>query len=374
MTSISLRDYTQEINQMIENGQAEGAIDHSLHVLKYFPRHVDTYRLLGTAYLEDHRYSEASDVFLRVISVIPDDLVAHIGMSVIREHENRLDDAIWHMQRVFEFQPANRLLRDELRRLYGAREGLEPPRVYLTRGALARMYYKGDLLPQAIAELQAALSEEPNRLDLLILLARSCSQAGQYKQAAQTCLSLLNKLPNCLDANRILLESSWKGAYEQDITANIQRVQEIDPYFVFVTPQFPASDQVSDIAVNLEWLDRSPAPPRSEFTDDTGQSVDIPSVQQADLEMAGTLPGWISDLEEVNSEEWTPDSKPDEVPTKSDTVQEGTDAAPQEIHFPEETPPSDEDTKPTQVAPLNETMPGSPGIDNENQPSLDSSE
>jgi hypothetical protein len=278
------------------------------------------------------------------------------------------------MQRAFEFQPANRLLRDELRRLYGAREGLEPPRVYLTRGALARMYYKGDLLPQAIAELQAALSEEPNRLDLLILLARSCSQAGQYKQAAQTCLSLLNKLPNCLDANRILLESSWKGAYEGDITANIQRVQEIDPYFVFVTPQFPASDQVSDIAVNLEWLDRPPAPPRSEFTDDTGQSVDIPSVQHADLEMAGTLPGWISDLEEVNSEGWTPDSKPDEVPTKPDTVQERTDAAPQEIHFPEETPPGDEDTKPTQVAPLNETMPGSPGIDNENQPSLDSSE
>jgi hypothetical protein len=59
MTSISLRNYTQEINQMIENGQTEGAIDHSLHVLKYFPRHVDTYRLLGTAYLEDHRYSEA---------------------------------------------------------------------------------------------------------------------------------------------------------------------------------------------------------------------------------------------------------------------------------------------------------------------------
>ena len=48
MTKISLRSYNRDIETLIEQGKIDLAIAHSLHILKYFPKHVDTYRLLVT--------------------------------------------------------------------------------------------------------------------------------------------------------------------------------------------------------------------------------------------------------------------------------------------------------------------------------------
>src|SRR4030066_42337 len=170
MAKIPLRTYNREIEHLIEQNQLEQAIAHARHILKFFPKHVNTYRLLGKAYLESQRYGDAADVFQRVLSALPDDFVSQVGMSIIREDEANLDHAIWHMERAFEVQPANSAIQGELRRLYGRRDGIEPPKVRLTRSALARMYAKGGLYDQAIAELRAALSEDPNRPDLPLLL------------------------------------------------------------------------------------------------------------------------------------------------------------------------------------------------------------
>ena len=95
---------------------------------------------------------------------VPDDFVAHVGMSIIRDDEGKLDDAIWHMERAFEDQPSNLAIQSELRRLYGRRDGIEPPKIRLSRDALANMYAQGELFNQAIAEIRAVLAEDPNRL------------------------------------------------------------------------------------------------------------------------------------------------------------------------------------------------------------------
>ena len=163
MAKIGLRAYNREIEQLIERGQIEEAIAHSKYILRFFPKHIETYRLLGKAYIESQRYSEAADILQRILSVLPDDFVSQIGMSIIREDEGNLDAAIFHMERAHEIQPSNVAVQDELRRLYGRRDGIEPPRLRLTRGALVRLYAKGDLYRQAIAEIRAALAEDPNR-------------------------------------------------------------------------------------------------------------------------------------------------------------------------------------------------------------------
>jgi predicted Zn-dependent protease len=107
-------------------------------------------------------------------------------------------------KRAFEVQPYNAAIQDELRRLYGKRDGLEPPKVRLTRGALARMYARGNLCQQAIGELRAALSDDPQRPDLQVLLARMYHLDGQKVEAVETSTALLKKFPNCLEANRLL--------------------------------------------------------------------------------------------------------------------------------------------------------------------------
>ena len=119
MAKVSLRNYNREIEAMTDRGQLDEAIAHCQHILKTFPKHLETYRLLGKAFLEYKRYKDAVDIFSRVLVVAPNDFVANVGMSIIRDEENNLDDAIWHMERAFEVQSANPAIQGELQRLYG---------------------------------------------------------------------------------------------------------------------------------------------------------------------------------------------------------------------------------------------------------------
>ena len=107
MSKIPLRQYIQEIEAAINNKQIEEAIAQCRHILEIFPKHVDTYRLLGKAYLDSQRSTNAADIFQRVLSSLPDDFISHIGLSIIREEEGELDGSIWHMERAFESQPYN---------------------------------------------------------------------------------------------------------------------------------------------------------------------------------------------------------------------------------------------------------------------------
>src|SRR5574339_774937 len=127
MAKVSLRADNQEIETMLDRGHLDEVIAHCRHILKTFPRHLETYRLLGKAYLEYKRYPEAADIFSRVLVAVPSDFVANVGMSIIRDEENRLDEAIWHMERAFETQTSNVAIENELKRLHGRREGVQPP-------------------------------------------------------------------------------------------------------------------------------------------------------------------------------------------------------------------------------------------------------
>ena len=63
MAKVSLRAYNQEIETMIDRSHLDEAIAHSKHILKTFPKHLDTYRLLGKAYLEYKKFPDAADIF-----------------------------------------------------------------------------------------------------------------------------------------------------------------------------------------------------------------------------------------------------------------------------------------------------------------------
>ena len=93
MSKIALRIYNTEINDMIDQEQVDVAIAHCLHVLNTYPKYVETYRLLGKAYLEAKQFENAADVFQRVLSSHPDDFVANVGMSVVGESNEDYDSA-----------------------------------------------------------------------------------------------------------------------------------------------------------------------------------------------------------------------------------------------------------------------------------------
>lgn len=230
MTEIALRTYTQEVKELIDHAHFDEAIAHCQHILETFPRHIETYRLLGKAFLEQGRHGDAADVFQRVLSAIPEDWLSHVAMAIVREDESNLDMAIWHMERAYEVNPSNPTVQQEVRRLRGRRDGVEPPKLRLTRSALARMYIKGGLYGQAIAEIRSALTEDPDRPDLQILLASALYDSGAVQEAADICNTLLQKLPYCMEANRILglvLQASNKN---DDAEKLFQRIASLDPY------------------------------------------------------------------------------------------------------------------------------------------------
>src|SRR5215207_6133219 len=254
MAKVSLRAYNHEIEAMIDRNHLDEAIAHCKHILKTFPKHLDTYRLLGKAYLEYKRYPDAVDIFSRVLVAVPNDFVANVGMSIIRDEENKLDEAIWHMERAFETQPSNAAIQSELQRLYGRRDGVQLPRIRMTRGALAHMYVQGELYPQAISEIKGVLKEDPSRNDMQVLLARAYYRSGLKNDAAEVASALLRTDPYNLDANRVLVEILGSD-HPESVQAYRQRIVELDPYAAQVSGSIFLADEVPDVAVSLGRLD-----------------------------------------------------------------------------------------------------------------------
>ncbi len=255
MAKVSLRIYNREIESLIDQGRLDEAVAHCQHILKTFPKHLETYRLLGKAFLEAKRYDEAVDIFNRVLMAVPDDFVAHVGMSIIRDEQNKLDDAIWHMERAFEAQPSNAAIQSELQRLYGRRDGMEPPKIRMTRGALAHMYVQGELYPQAISEIRAVLASDAQRADMQVLLARAFFRGGQKADASDMCAQLLKRYPYCFDANRIMVELLPASDKAENTQVYRLRVNELDPYSTFAKESVFNSAEVPDASVNLDRLD-----------------------------------------------------------------------------------------------------------------------
>ena len=56
-------------------------------------------------------------------------------------------------------------LQNEVKRLIQKKDGVEPQKVHLTRGAFIKMYMRGDLFDQAIAEAMIGVRENPQRMD-----------------------------------------------------------------------------------------------------------------------------------------------------------------------------------------------------------------
>ena len=255
MTVISLRAYNKEIDSLIGQTRLDEAISHCRHILSKFPKHIDTYRLLGKAYLENNQNSNAADIFQRVLSAVPDDFISHAGMSVIREEEGNLAAAVLHMEKAFENEPYNSEIQVELKRLYGKRDGMEPSKVRLTQGALARMYLRGELIKQGISELRTAINENPDRYDLKTLLTETYLAGNQLANAIDVASDILKKYPFNLMANRIMARSLKTHDHPQEMAICTKRLYALSPYEAYISEHAPSVELVPDRAITINQLE-----------------------------------------------------------------------------------------------------------------------
>lgn len=320
MVMIALRAYHRQIEEWIDQGLYDQAIAHCRHILNVYPKSIDTYRLLGKAFLENQRYGDATDIFQRVLSSVPDDFISHVGMSIIREDEGNLTEAIWHMERAFEIQPSNNAIQGELRRLYGRRDGIEPPKVNLNRGALARMYIKGNLHSQAIAELRMALTEDPQRPDLQVLLAKAYLETNQYSEAAEIANQILDKLPFCFEALRVLREVSLSTQKATDAQQYQKTLSELDPYTEHLSELTSSPDAVPDTAVMVEKLDQTGTissdqiPSQPEWATSLGITMNLEDEKSAMPDWMDEIPSPESSDSGLPSQESSEETQPSALP------------------------------------------------------------
>ncbi|MBN8594991.1 MAG: tetratricopeptide repeat protein [Anaerolineae bacterium] len=291
MAEINLRDYLARLESLVSSGEYTQVVHHCRHILQYFPRHADTYRLLGRALLDNNKWQEAAEVFNRLQSVTPSDYTAHVALAEISNQLKRPDEAIWHLERAFEQQSNNQTLMDNLRDLYRRHRRQEFNRVQLTAGAAARQYIRNGLFEQAIRVLQEALQQTPERVDLRLLLAQTYREAGYYVEAGETSLDVLQTLPDCLDANLILAELWLSLQRPSDAQRYLERVQAVDPYAAL---QMVESDNVSADAFRLPELDFRRSVEREVLsgTPDWLESVDSKDEQPSAA--SNDLQGWSS--------------------------------------------------------------------------------
>jgi tetratricopeptide (TPR) repeat protein len=308
MEEISLQAYCGQIEDMIDQGRYAEAVAHGKHILEQYPKYVTGYRLLGKVMFEARQNDQAADMFLRVLSADPEDMLSWVAMSEVYDRRTELDAAVWYMERAFELATDNDLVEEQLRQLYGRRDGFEPERVELTRGALARLYLKGDLLPRAISELRAMAAESPDRTDLEIALAEALWRNDQRLEASDVCQKVLDRLPYCLKANLILGEI-WTNSGREEGMIYLRRAEALDPENWMARDLFGVASPLPARDVQVAPLEYKPSVSREARPDwmsgveagatgaplgeGEGTLFDIAAALEAQIE----IPSWLEEID-----------------------------------------------------------------------------
>ncbi len=237
MADISLKDYLDKVYTLFKARKYDEVVQHGRHILTVYPRNGAAILLLGQALVQTSDLDQAESVLRRALAIYPNDPVAHSNLAEANERQGKSETAIWHLERALEQDPSNTGYLDSLRNLYGEYRGIENPRFQLTTGAVARQYIRNGLYTQAIDTLQGTLQKSPRRVDLRLHLAQTMWEAGMRVEAAEVALDVLNALPYCLEANRIMTLLWLAEERPSDAQRYLNQIQEVDPYLALQLAQ-----------------------------------------------------------------------------------------------------------------------------------------
>lgn len=309
MAEITLRDYCEDAKELVRADSYDQAIAICRHILRHYPRHIMSYRLMGEACLEKGDYVEAANLFKRVLSADLEDVIVYVGLGIIFDEQGAVEEAIWQLERAFELTPGNAEIRGELQRLYKERDGAVPPKLKLTPAALGRLYLREGLHQRAIDEFRGVLEEDPDRADIQVTLAVALWQSDQRREAAKVCEEILEKFPNCLKANLILGEILLNSDREEQSRALLRSAQDMDPENIVAKELFRDHSPLPLEHIHVPRLEEAelesevagispevPAPGTRSESDEEAP----PLIPEAELEES--MPDWLRELQEGERE------------------------------------------------------------------------
>jgi len=307
---IALRDYLNQISGLIDESRLEEAVAHCRHILEQHPRHLLTYELLGKALLELQSYEDAANVFQRVLSADPENVISHAGLAIAYSADDDFTRATWHMERAYDIEPYNQPILVELTDLYAKRDGAAPLHVDMTRTALARLYLKGSLYKLAARELSALLADQPERVDLQVMLAETYYRDNRKKAAANLATNIVAILPLCTKANAILA-GVWTATGRPDqAQQHIMRVRSV------MLPQLSDLGEDTLVAEVLSHIDQLKLPrdvsvEELDFVTEAGagaeDSTEWNTTSEGDLSASPDINDWLQEFSRTSDQDRTED-------------------------------------------------------------------
>ncbi len=201
MTQTTLRDYLLTTEDAISSGRVNDALTNCQYILTHFPESLEAQRLLGEVFLAQGQLDEAQQTFDWVLTNDPENVIVYCDRALISEQMQEYDTALDCYQQAYELSRGN----SEIRREFNAlSEKVGQTGFIFSRAGLARLYMRGDLLPQAIQEWEVVLSVSPERLDARTGLLEALWREGLYDRVEQLASRILNDVPSCLKALLLL--------------------------------------------------------------------------------------------------------------------------------------------------------------------------
>ncbi|MFL5703515.1 MAG: tetratricopeptide repeat protein, partial [Ktedonobacteraceae bacterium] len=234
MAQTTLREYLQITEDAINSGRVNEAFANCQYILTHFPELLEGRRLLGEIYLKQGHLDEAQQTFDWVLTNDPENVVSYCSRALISEQLKDYDTALDCYQQAYELSRGISHIRQEFNQLS---EKVGQHGFIFSRAGLARLYMRGDLLPQAIQEWESVLAATPDRLDARTGLLETFWREGLYDRVEQLAKQILNEVPHCLKALVLLAHATFAQNALQSKEL-IEQAKALDPDLVIAQELF----------------------------------------------------------------------------------------------------------------------------------------
>lgn len=210
MAEVFLQDLSKHLHELLAiRRDREAGFALGRHILRYWPKHVDTYVQLGRAALSVGLYADAADLLRRALSADPEAGELWAGLRQAQAALGQVEESDF----------ATRYERDLLP------DPVDPEQSSLAQAALA---VKQDAWGEALAHYRQALVETPNDVVAALGLTGVLARLGWFAQCEQAARAVAAQLPYCLRAHLLLAECSRRtgspGAAGHELAA-----RDLDP-------------------------------------------------------------------------------------------------------------------------------------------------
>jgi len=234
MVQTTLREHLQETEDAISAGRIDEALEGCQRILRQYPESLEVQRLLGEVYLAQGHLDEAQQAFDWVLTNDPENVIAYCDRALISERRSDFETALDCYQQAYELSRGNSQIRREFNKLS---EKVGQQGFMFSRAGLARLYMRGDLLPQAVQEWEAVLASSPDRIDARTGLLEAYWREGLTDQVERLATQILEEVPSCLKA-LLLLAYAIAPRDPQKTQELLRRVEALDPDLVMAQDLF----------------------------------------------------------------------------------------------------------------------------------------